>query len=66
MGIELRGDTGTYAKGRETRTFSFPDAPNSELDVEYTSRVHRALLGFKLVDPSSKRRINPFASVHTG
>jgi len=66
VGIELRGSTGRYAFGKETRTYSFPDAEDSELDVEYTSRMHKVLLGLKLVNVESTQRIKPFASVHAG
>lgn len=65
-GIEVRGSLGGYARGSETRTFNFQGTPNTNIDIDYFSRMHKLLIGAKFANPSSDRLLRPFAALHAG
>jgi hypothetical protein len=66
VGMEFRGSFGTYAKDSEMLRHTVEGIPNTQVDIDLTSELHKMLVGVKFADLSSQRRFRPFASVHAG
>jgi hypothetical protein len=66
LGIELRGSSGRYAFGKETRTFTFDETSFTDLEIQYKSRVNKLMLGLKYVNVTSSNLVKPYGAVHAG